>query len=255
MLWQCVKSTMEFWWLVEQLRVLGSGEWQEQLNMLPSHTTQCRLSMYNRYICTLYNICTSTTMYNMLNMYNIFTTPPSNTTQYRLSLYNIFVQYASKSLLPLVRLSMHRVCTICKVVLLLPSCNQATKVFTQTERLLFFGPTWNTLFFFYCDSPGLWFRTSQLIRYCFAKRLMAKIESAFKSFQIQSAFRNTQLCNKPNQSDLFSTLWHFSPFKPYFLIAHDTHYPTNHSPITHQTHTKPPNPPNLTFSPPYHTLH
>ena len=161
-------------------------------------------------------------MYNMLNMYNICTTPPSNTTQYRLSMYNIFVQYASKSLLPLVRLSMHRVCTICKVVLLLPSCNQATKVFTQTERLLFFGPTWNTLFFFYCDSPGLWFRTSQLIRYCFAKRLMAKIESAFKSFQIQSAFRNTQLCNKPNQCDLFSTLWHFSPFKPYFLIAHDT---------------------------------
>ena len=141
MLWQCVKSTMEFWWLVEQLRVLGSGEWEEQLNMLPSHTTQCRLSMYNRYICTLYNICTSTTMYNMLNMYNICTTPPSNTTQYRLSMYNIFVQYASKSLLPLVRLSMHRVCTICKVVLLLPSCNQATKVFTQTERLLFFGPT------------------------------------------------------------------------------------------------------------------
>ena len=88
--------------VVEQLRVLGSGEWQEQLNMLPSHTTQCRLSMYNIYI---------------------------------------FVQYAPKSLLPLVRLSMHRVCTICKVVLLLPSCNQATKVFMQTERLLFFGPT------------------------------------------------------------------------------------------------------------------
>ena len=151
MLWQCVKSTMEFWWLVEQLRVLGSGEWQEQLNMLPSHTTQCRLSMYNRYICTMYNICTTmynlynicTTMYNMFKMYNICTTPPSHTTQCRLSMYNIyiFVQYAPKSLLPLVRLSMHRVCTICKVVLLLPSCNQATKVFTQTERLLFFGPT------------------------------------------------------------------------------------------------------------------
>ena len=48
----------------------------------------------------------------------------------------------------------------------------------------------NTLFFFF-DSGVL--STSGLIRYCFAKRLMAKMESAFFRLNCRSAFQNPQL--------------------------------------------------------------
>ena len=82
------------------------------------------------------------------------------------------------------------------------------KLCTFQKSYLFCKP----LSWLQADSLDLGLRTSPLIRYCFAKRLMAKMETALapsSAFFHRSAFQNQLLSSKPNDEQRYVYTLHF----------------------------------------------